>query len=172
MLVVRKNTLFHIRKEDAEVMTSETPVVPNTSQDDTYIEIWKIEQDHSRTRWTVTTFFLSVSFAILGLSFQTQVDQAKLALDSSLPDVQRLVGLAVFWFGYLLFVQFNRYTSFLRNQLRKMEKANLVSFTIQTDADKFMYSKIKAAFAAKWLLLYFGLLYAATVILLALMPRI
>lgn len=38
-------------------------------QDDAYLQIWKIEQDHSRTRWTVTTFFLSISFAILGLSF-------------------------------------------------------------------------------------------------------
>jgi hypothetical protein len=24
--------------------------------DDTYLQIWKIEQEHSRTRWTVTTF--------------------------------------------------------------------------------------------------------------------
>jgi hypothetical protein len=48
-----------------------------------------------------------------------------------------------------------------------MEKQNLVSFKIQLAADEFMYSKIKAAFSAKWLLFYFGLIYSAIVIFLA-----
>jgi len=137
------------------------------SDETTYFEIWKIEQDHSRTRWTVTTFFLSVSFAILGVSFQSQGNQTSTILGVSLPDVQRIIGLFIFWFGYSLFVLFNRYTSFLRTQLRNMEKKNLVSFNIQLAADEFMYSKIKAAFSAKWLLFYFGLLYTAIVILAA-----
>jgi len=137
------------------------------SDETTYFEIWKIEQDHSRTRWTVTTFFLSVSFAILGVSFQSQGNQTSTILGVSLPDVQRIIGLFIFWFGYSLFVLFNRYTSFLRTQLRNMEKKNLVSFNIQLAADEFTYSKIKAAFSAKWLLFYFGLLYTAIVILAA-----
>jgi cell division protein FtsB len=137
------------------------------SDETTYFEIWKIEQDHSRTRWTVTTFFLSVSFAILGVSFQSQGNQASTILGISLPDVQRITGLFIFWFGYALFVLFNRYTSFLRTQLRNMEKKDLVSFKIQLAADEFMYSKIKSAFSAKWLLFYFGLLYTAIVILAA-----
>lgn len=40
--------------------------------DDAYLEIWKIEQEHSRTRWTIATFFLSISFAVLGLSFDSK----------------------------------------------------------------------------------------------------
>jgi hypothetical protein len=136
-------------------------------QDDAYLEIWKIEQDHSRTRWTVTTFFLSISFAILGLSFDTRGSQAQISIFGlSLPDTQRIIGLFTFWFGYALFVQFNRYTNFLRSRLREMEKQKLVSFTFQSDAREFMYSKRRAAFSASWLLFYFGLLYAAIVILL------
>ena len=137
------------------------------SDETTYLEIWKIEQNHSRTRWTVTTFFLSVSFAILGVSFGVQENQTSIILGMSLADAQRITGLFIFWFGYALFILFNRYTSFLRTQLRNMEKNNLVSFKIQLAADDFMYSKIKAAFSAKWLLFYFGLLYTAFVIFAA-----
>lgn len=132
-----------------------------------YIEIWKIEQNHSRTRWIVTTFFLSVSFAILGISFQSQGNQISNILGVSLPVVQRITGLLIFWFGYVIFVLFNRYTNILRNQLRNMEKQNLVSFKIQLEVDEFKNSKIKAAFSAKRLLFYFGLLYTVIVILSA-----
>jgi hypothetical protein len=48
-----------------------------------------------------------------------------------------------------------------------VEKQRLVSFTFQSEATEFMYSKAKAAFSASWLMFYFGLLYTAIVILLA-----
>jgi hypothetical protein len=38
--------------------------------DDQYLTIWQGEQNYLRTRWSVSTFFMSISFAILGLSFQ------------------------------------------------------------------------------------------------------
>lgn len=136
------------------------------SQDVAYLEIWKIEQTHSRTRWTVTTFFLGISFAILGTSFEaaTEVFSIFGSTILNLSDFQRITGLLVYWFGYILFMQFNRYTSFLRNQMRKMEKEELVSFSIQREADKFMYAGTKAKFSAKWLLFYFGLIYTAIVL--------
>jgi hypothetical protein len=31
------------------------------------------EQEHTRTRWTVVTFFMSISFALFGLSFQNKL---------------------------------------------------------------------------------------------------
>lgn len=137
-------------------------------QDEAYLEIWKIEQDHSRTRWTVTTFFLSISFAIMGLSFNPSDSVANAGIFGlSLPDVQRFIGVFIFWFGYALFVQFNRYTNFLRTRLREMEQQKLVSFTFQSDAREFMYSKARATFSASWLLFYFGLLYTGIVVLLA-----
>ena len=133
--------------------------------DDTYLQIWKIEQEHSRTRWTVTTFFLSISFAILGLSFDSGNSQATL-WGINLPNLQRIIGLFVYWFGYFLFAQFNRYSNFLRSRLRDMEAKKQVSFTLQTDARSFMYSKLRAAFSASWLLIYFGFLYTFVVVLL------
>ena len=137
-------------------------------QDDAYLQIWKIEQDHGRTRWTVTTFFLSISFAILGLSFDARVNQVGVTiLGLSLPDAQRMIGLLIFWFGYVLFIQFNRFTNFLRSRLRDMERQKLVSYSFQSDAREFMYSRARAAFSASWLLFYFGLLYTAIVVVLA-----
>ena len=133
--------------------------------DDAYLEIWKIEQEHSRTRWTVTTFFLSISFAILGLSFDIKDSQVSVSiLGMSMPAAQRVIGLLIYWFGYILFVQFNRYTNFLRDRLKSMEKKKLVSYSFQSDARDFMYSKIRAAFTASRLLLYFGFLYTAIVV--------
>lgn len=141
-------------------------------QDETYFQVWRIEQEHSRTRWTVTTFFLSVSFAILGLSFDPKIYENGLnAFGLSLPDVQQLIGLSVFWFGYFLFRQFDRYTQFLRSRLREMEKQKQVGFTFQTDARDFMYSKVRAAFTASRLLFYFGILYTGVVIVLWLVSR-
>jgi hypothetical protein len=89
--------------------------------DDTYLQIWKIEQEHSRTRWTVTTFFLSISFAILGLSFDSR-DNLTSLWNINMPNLQRIIGLFVYWFGYSLFAQFNRYSNFLRKRLRDMEE--------------------------------------------------
>ena len=43
------------------------------SADEVYATIWKVEQDHNRTRWTVTTFFLGLSFAIFGFSFRENI---------------------------------------------------------------------------------------------------
>jgi hypothetical protein len=79
-----------------------------------------------------------------------------------------VIGWLIYWFGYALFVQFNRYTNFLRSRLRDMEKEKLVSFSFQSDAREFMYSKARAAFSATWLLFYFGPLYTAIVVILAL----
>jgi hypothetical protein len=137
--------------------------------DDAYLQIWKIEQEHSRTRWTVTTFFLSISCAVLGLSFDLKENQIAVSvLGLSLPDAQRVIGSLIYWFGYILFIQFNRYTIFLRDRLKNMERQRLVSYSFQSDAREFMYSKFGAAFSATWLLFYFGILYTAIVIMLAL----
>ncbi len=37
--------------------------------DDVYLQIWQTEQDHVRTRWTVITFFLSVSLLVCLFAF-------------------------------------------------------------------------------------------------------
>jgi hypothetical protein len=137
----------------------------NEKTADAYFQVWKIEQDHSRTRWTVTTFFLSISFAILGLSFKEQAQTITL-FGFTLPDLQRFVGLIIFWFSYFLFLQFDRYTYFLREQLRNMEKDKLVTFRFQKDADEFMYSGVKEKSSSKRLLRYFGYMYTILVLVI------
>jgi hypothetical protein len=132
------------------------------TQDEIYIEIWKIEQENGKTRWTVTSFFLSISFAILGFSFQ-----ADTVLSSH---VQRIVGLILYWFGFFVFFQFSLYSKYLRGRLRQMEQDGGVSFDIQSEADKFMYKGIKAPFPAQRLLLIFGILYTIGAIVLFFIP--
>ena len=122
--------------------------------DSMYIEIWKIEQGFIRTRWTVVTFFLSVSFAIFGLSFQAQV------IPTFTNHAQRIVAIIFYWFAFTLFVQFHRYTNFLRKQLKKMENDKSVTFSFQIEADHNLYSRFAKLFRPTWLLLYFGILYS------------
>jgi hypothetical protein len=57
--------------------------------DETYLKIWEIDQANTSTRWTVTTFFFSVSFAIFGFSFQAQ-------LAYPIPTVARISGLIIY----------------------------------------------------------------------------
>ncbi len=132
------------------------------TSDEVYLEIWKIEQENGKTRWTVTSFFLSVSFGILGISFQADILLAS--------HIQRIVGLILYWFGFFVFFQFSLYSKYLRGRLRKMEDDEGVSFDIQSEADKFMYKTIKAPFPAQKLLLIFGILYTAGVVLLFFIP--
>ncbi len=131
------------------------------SPEDTYMEVWKIEQEHTKTRWTVATFFFSISFAIFGFSFTTETPAG-----SPINDIQRIVGLALYWFSYALFYQFNRYTHYLRGCMLDMERNGEVRFTFQTNASQKMYGQWQRFFRATWLLFYFGLLYLAAVVVL------
>ena len=133
------------------------------SPEDTYMEVWKIEQDHTRTRWTVATFFFSISFAIFGFSFTTATPTG-----SPINDIQRIAGLILYWFSYALFYQFNRYGRYLRSCLLKMERTGEVRFTFQSDVSQRKQGRLQRFFTATWLLFYFGLLYLAAVVLLML----
>ncbi|HEX6292241.1 MAG TPA: hypothetical protein VFZ66_23835 [Herpetosiphonaceae bacterium] len=124
--------------------------------DETYLKIWEIEQGHTNTRWTVATFFLSVSFAIFGFSFQEQLRQP-------LPHVARLSGLIIYWFAYLVFSRFNIYTDFLRTYLRELEAAQRTTLDIQTRARALMRGGSRRRLSATRLLFYFGMVYAGGV---------
>ncbi|HZU03191.1 MAG TPA: hypothetical protein VFA10_26220 [Ktedonobacteraceae bacterium] len=130
------------------------------TQDEAYLEIWKVEHEYVRTRWTIATFFMSVSFAILGFSFQ-----GKLAL----PEVVaiRISGLFIYWFAYILYWNFYAYSKFLRNYLLDMEAANRSSLDIQGKTEMTLRpAKGKQQLPTKHLLLYFGVIYTVGVILL------
>lgn len=125
--------------------------------DTTYLKLWELEQAHTNVRWTVATFFLSVSFAIFGFSFQAQ-------LAPPLPLVARVSALTIYWFAYLLFQRFNRYTRFLRGYLRDLERAGRTTLDVQTRAERELADR---ALSTKRLLVIFGLLYSIGVALLA-----
>lgn len=130
----------------------------NQIKDSVYLKIWQTEQEHVRTRWTVVTFFLSVSFAILGFSFQSKLSsQEGLAI--------RISGLLIYWFAYALFLHFYSYTRFLRSYLIEMEKSRRTSLDIQSKADEAQLGASKRLSTTR-LLFFFGLIYTAGIIAL------
>jgi len=125
--------------------------------DEKYLKIWAAELEHTKTRWTVSTFFFSVSFAIFGFSFQAQ-------LSKPLPNIARITGLVIYWFAYLIFNQFNQYTRLLREYLKELEDQDLTSIKLQTKLLQ-KSNRTKRVTATK-LLIYFGILYTFGVIAL------
>jgi hypothetical protein len=126
-------------------------------QDETYLKIWEIEQEHMRMRWAVTTFFMSVSFAIFGFSFQEKLPSLEaLAL--------RVAGLLVYWFAVLLLLHFYRFTKFLRNYLIEMEKAQQTRLDVQGKATDARLAQ--KPFSTISLILGFGMIYTSGVLLL------
>lgn len=81
-------------------------------KDELYFKIWEREHSDMQARWTITTFFMSVSFAILGFSLQAKPTSTSALI------AQSIVALAVYWFAYLLNKRLYYYTTFLRTQLR------------------------------------------------------
>jgi hypothetical protein len=112
---------------DQSQARSNQPQIQAQVNDEIYLRIWEREQEHVRTRWTVTTFFLSVSFAIFGFSFQQN-----LALSSAL--AIRLASLIIYWFAYSLFMRFYDHTRFLRSYLKEMETAQQTSLHLESRA--------------------------------------
>ena len=130
-----------------------------STTDSLYIKLLEIEQEHSSKRWTITTFFLGISFAILGFSFTSEKAQIPVV-------VPYAAAIISYWFAYLLFVRLNDYTKFLRNYLVNLEDTGQVSFKLQTETRAFMQTKQR--FSTTQLLLSFGLFYTGAIIALSL----
>jgi hypothetical protein len=127
-------------------------------KDGVYLKIWQTEQAHMRTRWTVVTFFLSISFAILGFSFQSKIaPQEALAI--------RISGVLIYWFAYILLLHFYAYTKFLRTYLVDMEKSGRSTLDIQSKADASRLGAHQQLSTTK-LLFIFGIIYTVGIIIL------
>lgn len=137
-------------------LLAQSPTSSELPNDEVYLRIWELEQGHTTTRWTNMTFFLSVSFAIFGFSFQA-------GLAPPLPSGARLIALGIYWFAYVLFRRFNRYTSLLRGYLHDLEQGGQTSLRIQTLALARLKKGQQRLVTSTRLLLYFGLLYTASV---------
>ena len=134
------------------------PHTQEQSADELYLKAWDIEQAHSNKRWSITTFFLGISFAILGFSFTNDQTQVPLF-------VPYAAAIISYWFSYLLFVRLNDYTKFLRGYLTRLEESGQVSFSVQGETSTFMKSRQR--WSTTKLLLYFGVFYTGGIIVLA-----
>ncbi|SRR5579883_1494042 len=124
-----------------------------------YFKLWEREQEHTKTRWNVTTFFVSISFAIFGFSLQTQNPPVP-------PIISHGVALAIYWFAFVLFWRFNSFTTCLREYLREMEIAERVEMTVQTRVNQALKGQYSKWLSTLNLMLYFGILYSVAVGLL------
>ncbi len=131
----------------------------NQIKDEAYLKIWEVDQEHVRMRWTVITFFMSVSFAIFGFSFQEKlISSESLAL--------RIAALLVYWFAVLLLYHFYRFNRFLRNYMLMMEKEHQTSLDIQGKANDAHLAQKPSTTA---LVLGLGIIYTGGVLLLRLL---
>ena len=127
--------------------------------DDNYLKIWDIEQKHTNTRWTLMTFYLSVSFAIFGLSFQTKDLIVPLFVPLS-------VAIGIYWFAYLLFKRFNDFNEYLRSKLAQLENDGKTSLHLQNESKRYL-QRNKRLSATK-LIFAFGILYTIAGIVISL----
>jgi hypothetical protein len=109
------------------------------SAEEIYFRLWEREQEHTKTRWSVTTFFVSISFAIFGFSLQTSKSPIP-------PIVTHSVALAIYWFACALFWRFNSFTVYLRSYLQQMEELGQVSLNIYAKTHQLMRGQYN-----KWL---------------------
>lgn len=123
-----------------------------------YLKVWDTEQRHTKTRWTVYTFFASISFAIFGLSFQNK-------LNYPTPTIMRFSGMIIYWFAYLLFRRFFFYSLFLRNCMEKLSEATSLDIEHQK-ADFYKTEGFSKHLTTKRLLLFLGILYTIALVLL------
>jgi len=130
----------------------------NDVDNEAYFKIWEIEHSTVRLRWTITTFFMGISFAILGFSFQQQEK-----LDTVVSLSSRITALTIYWFAYALFKRFHSYNKLLRNYLLNMEVEKRTTMDIRTLAKKEFESGENKHMSAERLLLYFGLIYSGLI---------
>ena len=125
--------------------------------DEIYLRIWEEQQESVTRRWNTISVFISVSFAIFGLSFQNQ------NISERLP--QRIIAVAIYWFSYLLYHRYADWSGFLNSYLKELESAASTQINLQSRWAKHEKGSHKWS-TVKSLLLYFGLLYTIAAILL------
>lgn len=129
------------------------------SMDEIYLRVWDRQQEWTGTRWNIITIFLSVSFALFGLSFQGQT----LTIATK---VQRITALVIYWFTYFLFRRYSDWSMYLRTYLEELEKTEQTQLTLHTEWKKTVQTPFRKLTSITKLLFYFGLLYTIAVVVL------
>jgi hypothetical protein len=133
-------------------------VASETDVDEIYLRIWEKQQEWTSTRWNITTFFLSISFALFGLSLQGSPGPLE-------GNIQRLAGLSIYWFAFLLFRRYDDWSKFLRAYLEELETTSSTRLKLHTRWKKSKSGLRKWTSISK-LLIYFGMIYTVAVVLL------
>lgn len=129
------------------------------SVDEIYLRIWDKQQEWTETRWNIITIFLSISFALFGLSLQGQ----NLSISSN---VQRITGLVIYWFTYFLYHRYSDWTNYLRSYLENLEKTKQTQLDLHTKWKKTKQTPFRKWTSITKLLSYVGSLYTIVVVLL------
>ncbi len=128
---------------------------------DLYLKVWEKEQSYIQIRWTVVTFFISISFAIFGFSFN--ISNPKLPII-----IPQLVGCVIYWFAFLTHLVLYDLTEYYREYLLRMEKEDLVKYDVRTEANRF-FTERRKRFGRPHptaLLAYFGIGYSVAIALI------
>lgn len=135
--------------------------VPNSVQKherSLYLTLFQADLTHTTIKWTVTSFFMGISFALMGFSFQTNF-----SFTSAL--AVRVSAIAIYWFAYILYLHYYDYNLFLRDYLLKMESSGRVEFDVTLKTQESLRKKSKRI-RVKRLLLVFGLIYCLGIMVL------
>lgn len=142
-------------------MVEDLPLpVSDANVDDIYLRVWEKQQHWTSTRWGIMTFFLSVSFAIFGLSFNKP---PSLSVDAT---AQRITGMAIYWFSFLICRRYDDWSKFLRDYLYELELTTATRFKLQTTWRNSMRKGIRRWTTVNKLMIYFGVLYSVSIIAL------
>jgi hypothetical protein len=132
----------------------ESQTIAQTHMDDVYMQIWQVEQKYVETRWNITAFFLGISFAVLGFSFQA-------ALHPSQSFAVRLCGLLVYCFACVMYRHHSTHAYCLRSYLLDMEAAGHTTLDVESRVAKGRGPRDHRLVTTQSLLVGFGLVYLA-----------
>lgn len=121
-----------------------------SKQDHIYLEILQNELERTKSRWTVVTFFLSVSFAVLGFSFQQNLTPT-----SSTP--LRIVGVLIYWFTFMVFVNMHNVNMGFWAYLESLEKEKQTTIRLISYVNE--YRRQRRSITTTPLMLVFGMFY-------------
>lgn len=146
----------------------ETPIDPH--QVSLYLKILDIQSQFATRRWTITTFFIGLSFAILGFSIPLfRVENSNRYIIST----RCITAGIVYWFAYFLSASLYIYSKSLRDYLEKLEQSNdskRVPFDFQSKTKVYMKNqRTKGIFTLPTttkLLKYFGFVYSLIILLI------
>lgn len=148
---------------------------PNHQQE--YVSLYlKLLEDQfyfSARRWTITTFFIGISFAIVG--FSSSVFSSNQLYQNNFDILIRyLAAILAYWFGFFLSVSLDRYSKAVRkyldylegNQVRENEiNEKKVPFDFESKIKEYMNNEHQRLPTSTKLLRYFGIGYTIMIIL-------